>query len=86
MQTITTSAHIEPDTRFRVTPFADRANPFVSLRIEGDFAEIALISSSGTSEALRNLAAAAIEAAGALDAMTSDASGGDRHGSPELAL
>ncbi|MET7603221.1 hypothetical protein ABZS96_11915 [Streptomyces avermitilis] len=86
MQTITTSAHIEPDTRFRVTPFADRANPFVSLRIEGDFAEIALIASSGTSESLRNLAAAAIEAAGALDAMTSDASGGDRHGSPELAL
>ncbi len=73
MQTITTSAHIEPDTRFRVTPFADRANPFVSLRIGGDFVEIALLAPLGTSEALRNLAAAAIEAAGALDAMAMDA-------------
>ncbi|GAB2961984.1 hypothetical protein [Streptomyces heilongjiangensis] len=73
MKSLTTSAHIEPDTRFRVTPFADRANPFVSLRIEGDSIEIALISSAGTSTALRNLAAAAIEAAGALDAITTDA-------------
>lgn len=72
MKSLTTSAHIEPDTRFRVTPFADRANPFVSLRVEGDSIEIALIASAGTSEALRNLAAAAIEAAGALDAMTND--------------
>ncbi|MET7761918.1 hypothetical protein ABZS71_07735 [Streptomyces sp. NPDC005393] len=79
MKSLTTSAHIEPDTRFRVTPFADRANPFVSLRIEGEFVEIALIAASGTSQALRNLAAAAIEAAGALDAMTTDAPGGDRH-------
>ncbi|WP_328507206.1 hypothetical protein [Streptomyces sp. NBC_00391] len=73
MESLTASAHIEPGTRFRVTPFADRANPFVSLRIEGDFVEIALIASHGTSEALRNLAAAAIEAAGALDAMATDA-------------
>ncbi|WP_031163163.1 hypothetical protein [Streptomyces durhamensis] len=73
MKSLTTSAHIEPDTRFRVTPFADRANPFVSLRIEGDSIEIALISSAGTSTALRNLAAGAIEAAGALDAITTDA-------------
>ncbi|MFG2462450.1 hypothetical protein ACGFWE_36050 [Streptomyces sp. NPDC048523] len=73
MQTITTSAHIEPDTHFRVTPFPDPAHPFVSLRIGGDFVEIALLAAPGTSEALRNLAAAAIEAAGALDAMTADA-------------
>ncbi|WP_328681381.1 hypothetical protein [Streptomyces sp. NBC_00343] len=78
MQTITTSAHIEPDTRFRVTPFPDRTNPFVSLRIGGDFVEIALIARLGTSQALRDLAAAAIEAAGALDAMSTDTAGGDR--------
>jgi hypothetical protein len=72
VKSLTTSAHIETDTRFRVTPFADRANPFVSLRIEGDSVEIALIASLGTSEALRDLAAAAIEAAGALDAMATD--------------
>lgn len=72
MKSLTTSAHIEPDTRYRVTPFADRTNPFVSLRIEGDFVEIALIARPGTSESLRNLAAAAIEAAGALDAMVTD--------------
>lgn len=72
VETLTTSAHIAPDTRFRVTPFADRANPFVCLRIGGDSVEIALLASAGTSEALRNLAAAATEAAGALDAMTND--------------
>ncbi|WP_371670382.1 hypothetical protein OG985_23795 [Streptomyces sp. NBC_00289] len=74
MQTITTTAHFETDTRFRVTPFADRGHPFVSLRIEGDFAEIALLAALGTSQTLRNLAAAAIEAAGALDAMAVDTS------------
>ncbi|MEU6193849.1 hypothetical protein [Streptomyces sp. NPDC047061] len=72
MDNVTISAHIEPDTRFRVTPFADRAYPFVSLRIGGDLVEIALLAAPGTSEALQNLAAAAIEAAGALDAMTAD--------------
>ncbi|MEU9149149.1 hypothetical protein AB0D59_01010 [Streptomyces sp. NPDC048417] len=73
MENLTVSAHIEPDTRFRVTPFADRTHPFVSLRLGGDSIEIALLAAPGTSEALRNLAAAAIEAAGALDAMTADA-------------
>ncbi|MFB7324041.1 hypothetical protein [Streptomyces sp. NPDC056190] len=72
MKSLTASAHIESDTRFRVTTFADRATPFVSLRVEGGFVEIALIASLGTAEALRNLAAAAIEAAGALDAMATD--------------
>ena len=78
MQTITTSAHIEPDTRFRVTPFPDRTNPFVSLRIGGDFAEIALIARPGTAQTLRDLAAAATKAAAALDALTTDTAGGDR--------
>ncbi|MEU5378482.1 hypothetical protein ABZ359_23780 [Streptomyces sp. NPDC005968] len=73
MRSLTTSAHIEPDSRFRVTTFADSADPFVSLRIGGDFVEIALIASPGTSETLRNLAAAAIEAADALDALNTDA-------------
>jgi hypothetical protein len=67
------SAHIEPDTCFSVASFDVRTDPFVSLRLEGDFTEITLIASRGTSEALRELAAAAIEAADALDAMTTDA-------------
>ncbi|MFD0136436.1 hypothetical protein ACFVIL_21125 [Streptomyces sp. NPDC127159] len=74
MERLTTSAHIEPDTRFRVTPFADRVSPFVCLRIGGDLVEIALLASLGSSEALRRLAAAAIEAAGALDALATDTS------------
>ena len=69
MKTLTTSAHIEPDTRCRVTPFTDRTHPFVSLRIQGDSIEIALLASPGTSQALRTLAAAATEAAGVLDAL-----------------
>jgi hypothetical protein len=73
VNSLTASAHIEPDTRFRVTPFPDRSAPFVSLRIGGDFVEIALLAAPGASKSLRNLAAAAIEAAGALDAMTADA-------------
>ncbi|SHI23395.1 hypothetical protein [Streptomyces sp. 3214.6] len=73
MKSLTTSAHIEPETRCRVTPFPDRTNPFVSLRIEGDSIEIALLARAGTSETLRDLAAAAIEAAAALDAMVIDA-------------
>ncbi|RZB18405.1 hypothetical protein StrepF001_15130 [Streptomyces sp. F001] len=72
MKSLTTSAHIEPDTRFRVSPFPDSANPFVSLRAEGEFIAVALIASLGTSEALRSLAAAATEAAAVLDAMTVD--------------
>ncbi|MEV0174453.1 hypothetical protein AB0I00_25440 [Streptomyces sp. NPDC050803] len=72
MKMLTTSAHIEPDTRFRVTPFPDRVTPFVSLRIEGESIEIVLLASAGTSETLRKLAAAATEAAGALDALVTD--------------
>ena len=72
MKSLTTSAHIEADTRFRVTPFADRTNPFVSLRVAGDSIEIALLARPGTAATLRALAAAAIEAAAALDAMASE--------------
>ncbi|MGW2565579.1 hypothetical protein [Streptomyces sp. NPDC001537] len=72
VQNLTTCAHIASDTRFRVTSFAEGADPFVSLRIEGDFIAVALLAAHGTSEVLRNLAAAAIEAADALDAMATD--------------
>ncbi|GAB7075002.1 hypothetical protein JCM18897A_28590 [Streptomyces sp. JCM 18897] len=72
VENLTISAHIERCTRFRVTPFADRTNPFASLRISGDSVEIALLARLGTSEALRSLATAAIEAACALDAMATD--------------
>ncbi|MGI5512156.1 hypothetical protein [Streptomyces sp. CA-106131] len=75
MKSLTTSAHIEPDSRLRVTAFADSAAPFVSLRIGGDLVEIALIAAPGTSGTLRNLAAAALEAADALDAMHTNAPG-----------
>jgi hypothetical protein len=73
VKSLITSAHIEPNSRFRVTEFSDSADPFVSLRIGGDLVEIALIAAPGTSETLRNLAAAALEAADALDAMNTNA-------------
>lgn len=72
MQDMTTSARIVPDTRFRVTPFANSSDPFISLRIAGGSVEIALLASRDASKALRDLAAAAIEAADALDAMGPD--------------
>ncbi|MBD0841072.1 hypothetical protein [Streptomyces sp. TRM68416] len=72
MKSLTTSAHIEPDTRFRVTAFPDRANSFVSLRIEGESVAVTLMAALGTAETLRNLATAAFDAADALDALTSD--------------
>ncbi|MFI6489870.1 hypothetical protein [Streptomyces sp. NPDC050564] len=78
MKTLTTSAHIEPDTKTRVTAFAADggrfSEPFISLRIGGDLVEIALIARPGTSAALRALATAALEAAGLLDTMTADTS------------
>ncbi|WOX23360.1 hypothetical protein [Streptomyces solicathayae] len=70
---ITVNGHLRPDTRVRVTPFPDNFRPFVSLRIEGDDIEIALLTSSGSADALRDLAAAATEAADTLDALTADA-------------
>lgn len=72
MKNLSSLAHIEPDTRCRVSTFADHDRPFVTLRIEGDFVEVVLMAKPGASEALRTLAAAATEAADALDAMAAD--------------
>ncbi|MDI3418571.1 hypothetical protein [Streptomyces luteolus] len=71
MQNITISTHLEADTGFRVTPFA-KPHPFVCLRLEGEFSEIALLAAPGSAESLRRLATAAIEAAEALDAMADE--------------
>ncbi|MFE4589013.1 hypothetical protein [Streptomyces laurentii] len=73
MNSLSVSGHLRPDTRTRVTPFPDSTRPFVSLRIEGDDIEIALLVRPGLADALRALAAAATEAAAALDTLTTDA-------------
>ncbi|MFF3876591.1 hypothetical protein [Streptomyces sp. NPDC001978] len=71
MNTLTTSAHIEPDTTSRVTVFnpTDDDEGFISLRIGGDGVDVALIARPGTTDALRALARAADEAARVLDQM-----------------
>ncbi|MEV0688756.1 hypothetical protein [Streptomyces sp. NPDC050388] len=78
MQTITTSAHLEPDTTSRVSVFdtTSGGEGFVSLRIGGDSIEIALLARPGTADALRALARAATEAAAALDRLTGPTSDG----------
>ncbi|MEU1695926.1 hypothetical protein ABZ590_32125 [Streptomyces hirsutus] len=78
MQTITTSAHLEPDTTSRVSVFDSTpgSEGFVSLRIGGDSIEIALLARPGTADALRALARAATEAAAALDRLTGPPSDG----------
>ncbi|MFE5538405.1 MULTISPECIES: hypothetical protein [unclassified Streptomyces] len=73
MNSLSVSGHIEPDTRLRVTAFPDSSRPFVSLRIEGDTTEIALLAAPGSAEALRALSAAASEAAATLEALTAKA-------------
>ncbi|MEU0964281.1 hypothetical protein ABZ357_02160 [Streptomyces sp. NPDC005917] len=75
MKSITTSAHIEPDTAARVDVFdgTDHGGCFVSLRLGGDFVDIALIARPESSKALRALARAAEEAAHVLDRMAADA-------------
>ncbi|MYV46164.1 hypothetical protein [Streptomyces sp. SID2888] len=77
MKTITTSAHLEPDTTTRVTVFDSTPDGecFVSLRIGGELIDIAL-PQPGTAGALRALARAAEEAASALDQITETASAG----------
>ncbi|MFJ5709650.1 hypothetical protein [Streptomyces sp. NPDC093105] len=72
MDSISISSHLKADTRTRVTSYPDHSRPFVSLRIEGDAIEIALLCSHGSADALRTLATAASEAAAALDALTVD--------------
>lgn len=75
MRTLTTSAHLEPDTTTRMNVFAPTPDDdgFVSLRIGGEFIDVALIARPGTADALRALARAAEEAASALDTITTDA-------------
>ncbi|WP_030180391.1 hypothetical protein [Streptomyces violaceorubidus] len=72
MRTVTTSAHLEPDTTSRVNVFDSTPDDegFVSLRIGGEAIDIALLARPGTADVLRDLARAAIEAASALDRMT----------------
>ncbi|MEU6652723.1 hypothetical protein ABZ904_25640 [Streptomyces sp. NPDC046900] len=74
MKTLTTSAHIEPDTTSRVNvfPSTDRGGAFVSLRIGGDLIDITFIARPGTADALRALAGAAEEAARVLDQITAE--------------
>ncbi|MFC3575593.1 hypothetical protein ACFOZ0_20395 [Streptomyces yaanensis] len=69
MRTLTTSAHLEPDTTTRVNVFAPTPGEdgFVSLRVGGEFIDVALIAQPGCADALRALARAAEEAAVALD-------------------
>ncbi|MFJ2563487.1 hypothetical protein ACIP4X_20150 [Streptomyces sp. NPDC088817] len=78
MKTITTSAHLEPDTTTRVNVFNSTPDGggFVSLRIGGEQVDIALLAQPGTAGALRALARAAEEAASALDQITETASDG----------
>ncbi|MEV6614632.1 hypothetical protein AB0N31_12310 [Streptomyces sp. NPDC051051] len=79
MKSLTTSAHLEPDTTSSVTVFSptDHGGRFVSLRIGGGDVDLALIAQPGTADVLRALARAADEAASALDQMTGPASDGD---------
>ncbi|MFG3274478.1 hypothetical protein [Streptomyces luteogriseus] len=78
MRTITTSAHLEPDTTARVNVFAPTPEDegFVSLRVGGEFVDLALIARQGTADALRALARAAEEAASALDRIAETTSDG----------
>ncbi|MFG2641203.1 hypothetical protein ACGFYP_09580 [Streptomyces sp. NPDC048370] len=70
MNHLSISGHLTPETRCRVTRFPDSSRPFVSLRVEGEAIEIAFLASPGSAESLRALAAAATEAAAALDTLT----------------
>ncbi|MFF9409049.1 hypothetical protein ACF1B0_26525 [Streptomyces anandii] len=78
MRTLTTSAHLEADTTARVSVFAPTPDGggFVSLRIGGEFVDIALIAEPSAVDALRTLARAAEEAASVLDRITETASEG----------
>ncbi|MFR9797549.1 hypothetical protein ACL02U_16815 [Streptomyces sp. MS06] len=77
MRTITTTAHLEPDTTVRFSVFAPTPEDegFVSLRVGGEFVDLALIARPGTADALRALARVAEEAASALDLLGETADG-----------
>ncbi|WP_371599480.1 hypothetical protein [Streptomyces sp. NBC_00564] len=77
MNTLTTTAHLQPDTEAVIHVFdgADHNSPapFISLRIGNGDVDIVLLADPDAAPALRTLAAAAMEAAGLLDAMTVNA-------------
>lgn len=77
MRTITTSAHMEPDTTARLSVFTPTPEDegFVSLRVGGEYVDIALIARPGTADALRALARVAEEAASVLDRIAETADG-----------
>ncbi|MFR9800432.1 hypothetical protein ACL02U_31715 [Streptomyces sp. MS06] len=79
MKSFTASAHLEPDSTYRVSVFGDNDDTgcFVSLCIGGQWVDVALIARPGTADALRALARAADEAATALDQIAHPAADGD---------
>ncbi|MGI5511921.1 hypothetical protein [Streptomyces sp. CA-106131] len=78
MRTLTTTAHLEPDTTTRVSRFDPTTNGegFVSLRIGGESLDITLLARPGTADTLRAIARAADEAATALDQIADATSDG----------
>ncbi|MFF8437760.1 hypothetical protein [Streptomyces bacillaris] len=72
MRTLTVSGHIDPNTAFRVRPFPNPTDPFISLEVEGTDITISVLASTGSADTLRKLAAAATEAATTLDTLTTD--------------
>ncbi|MEV5310720.1 hypothetical protein [Streptomyces sp. NPDC052610] len=79
MRTLTTSAHLEPDTSARVNVFdpTPEDEGFVTLRVGGEFIDLVLIARPCAANALRALARAADEAATALDRIAATAADGD---------
>ncbi|MFF3614669.1 hypothetical protein [Streptomyces sp. NPDC002580] len=71
MKTLTTTAHLEPDTQsvIRVFDGADHAcpDPFISLRIGNGDVDVVLIADLAAAPVLRTLAQAAESAASVLD-------------------
>lgn len=79
VRALTTTAHLEADTTARVSLFGPASGDegFVSLRVGGEFVDLALIARPGTADALRTLARAAEEAAAALDRIAKTTPDGD---------
>ncbi|WP_127465661.1 hypothetical protein [Streptomyces sp. B27] len=75
MNDLSLSAHINAETRIRVVPFPSSTYPFISLRLEGDGIEIALLAAVGSADILRDLATAATEAADTLDTLDGNSPG-----------
>ncbi|MFD9241768.1 hypothetical protein ACFV0D_07485 [Streptomyces sp. NPDC059556] len=62
MNRLSVSGYLQPDTHTCVTSYPDSTRPFISLRLEGDDAEITLFVRPGSADALRTLAADTTEA------------------------